>query len=109
MLEKRRTEVEILVSLKNKKLINKDRVAKKKKKLQSLSAYRKKLALNHGQCCFVLLLLWFLQQILKKEKVFLLDLTLYDACTRQTKLFHLKFRHLPLQNKVLDRSCLLRF
>lgn len=32
MLEKRRTEVEILVSLKNKKLINKDRVAKKKKK-----------------------------------------------------------------------------
>ena len=31
MLEKRRTEVEILVSLKNKKKINKDRVAKKKK------------------------------------------------------------------------------
>ena len=35
MLEKRRTEVEILVSLKNKKLINKDRVAKKKKKKTS--------------------------------------------------------------------------
>ena len=39
MLEKRRTEVEILVSLKNKKLINKDRVAKKKKKKKKTSKF----------------------------------------------------------------------